>query len=356
MNPEQNNPLTNTGTPNFGGPADQSGQGLSMADTLASAQDSLTSAGMAAGGGASTPIGLDSIDGLSGGANPSATIEDRPLVPAAPVPGSIGSVTSVPSLPPTENPQSPFTPVDPNLAMNNPAQNVEPTAQPTQAAYNPFSQTPTDLNPAPAAPAPIQPQAEGAGKAKKPSGTNSLTIILGILALVAIISTAVFAFMFFKAKDETKVVYVPSFSEDESNATMKVLSCTHENDYNYLIGYDHPVMGTENITLNYSGDELSSVEIEHVANYDNEADAVVAKDNLASMQTALVNDIIAGNYTTDGVAMRVELGLAEGATLDEENARKLIYGEAAAADTSKSLALDAVEQNYQDNGYICTVE
>lgn len=69
---------------------------LSMADSLASAADNLTSAGMAAKEPDTGSIGMDQI----GASDPSATMErpDEPLVPAAPVPGSIGSVTSGPAV------------------------------------------------------------------------------------------------------------------------------------------------------------------------------------------------------------------------------------------------------------------
>lgn len=111
MNPDGTNPSTNTGA----GAAADSGAGavvppaldftssdsatttnLSMADSLASAADNLTSAGMAAKEPDNGSIGLGQI----GASDPSATMErpDEPLVPAAPVPGSLGSVTSGPAL------------------------------------------------------------------------------------------------------------------------------------------------------------------------------------------------------------------------------------------------------------------
>lgn len=73
-----------------------SSNGLSMADSMASAEDNLTSAGMAAKDDGSNAIGLDQI----GASDPSATMArpDEPLIPAAPVPGSIGSAISGPAL------------------------------------------------------------------------------------------------------------------------------------------------------------------------------------------------------------------------------------------------------------------
>lgn len=106
MNPDETNPTTNTGATggsNAGSvvpPAldftSSETTSLSMADSLASAADNLTSAGMAAKEPDNGSIEMNEI----GASNPSAQMErpDEPLVPAAPVPGSIGSVTSGPAV------------------------------------------------------------------------------------------------------------------------------------------------------------------------------------------------------------------------------------------------------------------
>lgn len=117
MNPDGTNSSTNTGTTggnsatgmgvtgagsvvppalDFTSSAPTETTSLSMADSLASAADNLTSAGMAAKEPDTGSIEMDQI----GASDPSATMErpDEPLVPAAPVPGSIGSVTSGPAV------------------------------------------------------------------------------------------------------------------------------------------------------------------------------------------------------------------------------------------------------------------
>lgn len=106
MNPDGTNPTTNTGATggsNAGSvvpPAldftSSETTSLSMADSLASAADNLTSAGMAAKEPDTGSIEMNEI----GASDPSAQMErpDEPLVPAAPVPGSIGSVTSGPAV------------------------------------------------------------------------------------------------------------------------------------------------------------------------------------------------------------------------------------------------------------------
>lgn len=110
MNPDGTNSSTNTGATGSAGNGAGTGSvvppaldftssdttSLSMADSLASAADNLTSAGMAAKEPDNGSIGLGQI----GASDPSATMErpTEPLVPAAPVPGSLGSVTSGPAV------------------------------------------------------------------------------------------------------------------------------------------------------------------------------------------------------------------------------------------------------------------
>ncbi len=117
MSPNDNNPFAPSGTGSAGtsgtgasgsspipSPLDftnpdalNSTSSLSMSDSLASAQDDLTSAGQAAAN-SSDAIGLDQLDLNSNSiTTSSASYDDRPLVPAAPVPGSIGSAMSAPA-------------------------------------------------------------------------------------------------------------------------------------------------------------------------------------------------------------------------------------------------------------------
>ena len=130
MNPEENNINSNPTTPGGTNPAGGDND-LTMADGLASAQDNLTSAGLAA----STDDGIMDLNQL-GATAPEAVMTppiDDPLVPAAPVPGSIGSVTSVPPVNP--DPTTGTMPVDPNAPV------ATPVAEPAPAPYNPFAQS-----------------------------------------------------------------------------------------------------------------------------------------------------------------------------------------------------------------------
>lgn len=102
-----------------------SDSGATMADSFAAAQDNLTAAGLAS----STPsnaIGLDQIAETDPERRWGDTTDDnKPLEPAAPVPGSIGSVTSVPPLsedryaPDLDLPDSPSPYLDADNDHNN---------------------------------------------------------------------------------------------------------------------------------------------------------------------------------------------------------------------------------------------
>lgn len=366
MNPEDNNPLTNSGIPNLG---------ASPAPTDSSDLTSPISTDLSA------VSGLDGITTDSAPAeNPFAppTIEE-PLVPAAPVPGSIGSVTSVPAdvAPAPANPLSP--------SPSNPLDTVASSA-PVQAPYNPFAQpsvtsneqttpvaapTPTPSpassvstatpvaapNPTPtpmpaSAPTmapPVQPTA--APKMKKPAGSSTLTIVLAAIAALGVIAAVVFAVLYFKALDNPKVVYVPSISEDNTDDSMQILTCTKSSDFNYLIGYDHEVIGNVAVVADYTNDKLSSIEFNYDAAFDNEGDANVARDNFAASFNT--QGVLVGEQAIEGSTMKSTYKLIEGTELTDSVAQGLIYGEGA---VDQDLSISGVEAHYVASGFNCSTE
>ncbi len=377
MNPEENNPLANPGTPDFGATGSSTNPGLSMSDSLASAEDSLTSAGMAANNNSGV-MGLDQL----GAANPEAMMTppiEEPLVPAAPVPGSIGSVTSVPPIPTDPAPATPaFAPLS-NAYAPSPAP-AAPEAAP-QAPYNPFAQpvapspapTPApapapapDANPASAGPASttlgginpaFQPAANPAAKFDGPKALfNPLTIILAITTVLFLVAAIVFFIMWNQARNDKEIIYVNNnISNEDSNAAIHLMNCSRENDYTYLIGYDHPVIGSEQLTLNYAGDSLKAITLDYVATFDSEADANVARDNFAASQVDFVNNNANGfeaKYTVNGNTMTAEVVSKEG-DLSETDARTFIYN---TTENDPSLALETVKKHYEESGFVCTVE
>lgn len=300
MNPGENNPSTNTGagmtpgaagvaggdspaatptsTPspldltNVGAPSAPE-TGLSMADSLASAQDNLTSAGMAAQSMQTDAIGMDQITATA----PSATMAtpDEPLVPAAPVPGSIGSVTSVPPLAPTDPTAQGMTftttetvtaataPVaQPVMDAGQPAAPATGVEQPAAAPYNPFATNQTSSSNVPTALQPPVEKFSPKGEGKKPS-MNMLTLILGGLAVLFAVTTIIFVVLWQQAANAKKeVVYLPPVSDTPVSDAVALLSCSREEQvtegseaFAGLQSMSHAV------TASFKNDELGAVEL-----------------------------------------------------------------------------------------------
>lgn len=376
MNPEDNNPLNNAGAPSTtpdnlaGGPNMDGQNGLSMADSLSSAEDNLTSAGLAATTAPNT-MGLDQI----GATQPEAIMTppaEEPLIPAAPVPGSIGSAISVPPAPaePMAAPSfgAPATEAQPQAdAMGTgpmPAPEVAPqsAAQPSTAPFNPFANHAAE--PAPAAGAnpmtPINPAFQPAAPkpVKKSSNLkqqfNTLTLLFAILSALLLITTITFFVMWNNAKNNPKVVYVPQISDEESTESIEVLSCARENDYAYLAGYDHPAIGTENLVASYSNDQLRGVTVNYRITLDDENGANVANENFRTQQDALMA-IIGNSFTTEylveGNVLNVDV--ESNGNLSDADAKTLLYG---SADATSTTSLEAVQTHYAANGYNCSVQ
>ena len=368
MNPESNNQLMNPGTPSGagmvgGGPATNGigGAGLSMADSLASAEDNLTSAGLAANNGGNNIMGLDQL----GSTNPEAMMtppDDAPLVPAAPVPGSIGSVTSVPPAPAAPVPApgfgadsaapaaAPFNPFAPQPANDQAA----PSGQPLQESMN--SSLPPVGGPIPA-PAPV-PQAApikpAKNKAKLGDGkSNILTIILAGLALIFLISTIVMSVLYVNAINNPKIVYMPTVS----NGTLKSLSCSRASDFGFLAGYEGvPALGTETVVANYVDDKLNGISFEYEIGYTDADGANIAKDALLQQKNEAFLNELGNAFDTDfKVDGNVLVGAikSKGDSISESVAQHVTYG---SVSDDNSIALSDLRTLYEGAGYVCVVE
>lgn len=350
MNPEENNPLTNPDMPDTGAsdsfatpPMPPMG-GLSTDDSMASAENTLTSAGLAADTGVQT-MGLDQISATQPEAIMAPPVEE-PLIPAAPVPGSIGSVTSVP-------PAGASEPTNPGMDMGTgpmPAPEVAP-----QMPYNPFAPQ-TSSQPA-VAPAPeaAQPVAPKADQPKTRKSTNIPMIILGGAAAILLVLTIIFFVLWRQAVDNPKIVYVPSTSKDEVTAPIRLLSCSRNNDYNYLVGYAQAVNGTETVVASYTNDALQGLSITNQATFNSPEDANVASSNFANNQSGLVASIsnsFDAKYDVNESTLNATLESKNG-QLAPNDAMIAIYG---SADNSPSTAMNDVRAQYEANGFICSVE
>lgn len=367
MNPEENNPLANPGVPDFGmtnGQMNIPGNDLAMNDSLSMAGDSLTAAGMAAAPTMAGPLNFNQLDSVDGGNNPAIMPNEEPLVPAAPVPGSIGSVTSVPAAAePMANPFAPIDTPDPIMTGAMPAPEIEPQPAP----YNPFAQQPAN-GPMPAptpAPEPVKPAmtpidntvnpsfqpAPAPTKPKKSHSMSPLTAILAIACALLLVSTIVFAALYISAKNNQKIVYVPTVAGGEADSQISFLSCSRNEEMNWLINDAYVVPASHTLTLNYSNDVISAILDEHQATLATEEDAYVAQDifNNANAEP-VVPEVI--DVTVNGNILNTSVSL-EGDSFTEDNASIYLYG---ATEGVPTTSMDDVRATFEAEGYICTVE
>ena len=372
MNPEENNPLANPGVPDFGmtnGQMNLPGNDLAMSDNLSMAGDSLTAAGMAAAPTMAGPLNFNQSGSVDGENNPAITPNEEPLVPAAPVPGSIGSVTSVPAA--AEPMANPFAPVDSSNSMMTGAMPA-PEIEPQSASYNPFAQPASSPAPAPAptpvAPAPEQPAQSFMTPAKdtvnpafqptpapmnskKSHSMNPLTAILAIACALLLISTIVFAALFINAKNNPKVVYVPTVSGGEADSQISFLTCSRSEEMNWLINDAYTVPASHTLTLSYSNDKISAILDEHQATLATEEDANIARDifsnaNAEPVVPEVVEAIVNGNILDTSISL-------EGDSFTAENASIYLYG---ATEGVPTTSMDDVRATFEAEGYVCTVE
>jgi len=255
-----------------------SANGLSMADSLASAQDNLTSAGMAANGTGNPALDLNQL----GSSDPQATMDrpDEPLVPAAPVPGSIGSVTSGPAavVDPMAAAGAPTAPYNPFAPVASQAQQQPAMAQTAQAGQPDMSQTSST-----SVPTALQPKTSKFSM-KGDKGSSTLTWILGIAAGLFAIAAIVFMVLWIQGMGKEKVVYVPNTVQPEpvqtSATCMMDRAATAEDGMDGLAGI------ASTVSLNFADDRLANYDV--VARYTfGEAAQAEASRSLFDTMTAL---------------------------------------------------------------------
>lgn len=425
MNPQENNPLANPGVPNLGSsnssgigsmPSSNSG-GLSMADSLASAEDNLTSAGLAASGRTSSSAAAQLGESSTTPKSPFAPI-DEPLMPAAPVPGSIGSAMSAPATSSTSSPfasdgatspfatdatSSPFasdsTPAPTSTSGPIPNPSLAPTSGPMPAPavapqpYNPFASTPAN-NPSASTPAssaaaptalsqstPINPfsgaksttpntspsvnpafqpapKSPKLAKGGKKTGSHISTIIMAGLVVILAITTAIFAILYFNAINNPKIVYVPTTSEDQPSETISSLSCSHTGDFGYLLGEGgRSVSGSDKLTANYVNGELRGVVFNTRVDFGNEDEANAALAQLEANRAdlmALVSNSFVADYAVESGVLGAVIASVNG-SLNESDANILLYNNNADY-AGTSVSPEDVENYYSNNGYVCDVE
>lgn len=330
---------------------------LSMADSLDSAQDNLTSAGMAAADSGPVAMGLDQI----GASDPSAQMArpEEPLVPADPVPGSIGSATSGPSLPPapeaapvmdpagsatpsvdmaanpavapvmSAQPEAmPTTaPVTPDVNLPDPVANAAP-AQPTtlpgtmpvtdgaavtaaaaaetpsQAPYNPFAPAPgqTSSNNVPTA---LQPRTEKFSSNGGKDKSKIMTMIFAILSVILATAAIIFAVLWIKAMNEPKIVYVPGDnvgtveppSDDVVEPVGELVTCQRV----VSPEMEGLVFATEMIDLRFVDNQINNIAFGESLSFENEE---YAANQVAALELILSTaQMVLGANTGNGVSV-----------------------------------------------------
>lgn len=345
MNPEDNNLNTNPGAPGTGTSNGMAGAGgLNMADGLASAQDNLTSAGLAAGSNPSV-MDLNQLGATAPEAVMTAPI-DEPLIPAAPVPGSIGSVTSVPPVNP--DPMSGVMPGDSTAA------GAMPVAEPAPAPYNPFAHSAPAPEPSATGMTP-EPSFQPAVPSKAKAKMSPLMIILCVVSGVLLVATIVLTVLLIHAINNPKIVYVPQTPNEESNARIELLTCSRETDFAGYAGAESPAMGSETMVASYTNNELRAVSMEYAMRFADESAASAAQDSFATAQSELfsaVDNSFAVNYDLKGGNLDIEIVSGRDA-FSESDAATLMYG---LGNSSASVSLSAVRSLYESAGYTCSVE
>lgn len=399
MNPEETNPMANTGAAGTtsggmaGSPMDfttsNDGAKLSMADSLASAEDNLTSAGMAAKTIGSDAIGLDQI----GASDPTATMArpDEPLTPAAPVPGSLGSAMSGPAIGttmPSAGATSPMgassTGASPAGTMSTgaeasstssmggasgfttaPATSTSSTAMnagmgastavpmgsgmtgsASQAPYNPFAIQ---------EPAPVQPKVDMAAATKSKKKPNTVMIIMiGLIAVLAV-AVVVLAVLWQQAVNNPKIKYVtqqPAGEQPVAEDVTLVCSRTMGAEEVGAEGMVGLTSVTETNRMNYVADTLSSVAMMQSYLF---ADAMAAQG-----MTPMFDQIAAGmpgtvNYMVND--MTVDLSIELSGDQLSGWVSSILNQEQTTGDVSViSLGEEEAKANLEGQGYTCSEE
>lgn len=339
------------GTLDFTG-SDVSASGLSMADSLASAQDNLTSAGMAANDAGNAALDLSQL----GSSNPQATMDrpDEPLVPAAPVPGSIGSVTSGPAMAadPTTTPVTQET----QTAPYNPfaASTAAPQDTAAQAAAAPAGQPNMAQTSSTSVPTALQPKTSKFSMRDGKSST--LTWILGIAAGVFAIAMIVFMVLWIKAMNEKQVVYVPNTPVQTPVETSA--SCVMDREATADDGMDGLAGIASTVNLNFLDDKLTNYDVNARYTFGEAAQAEASR-SLFSTMVSLFSAVGAGGEesplsasydVTDNVVTLNMKTDVDGALENEDITLDLPKDEA-----SGEYLLDAasIKDYLANQGYVC---
>lgn len=411
MNPNETNPTTPTGASGAAGgvsgatssstpaPLDLTGtssSGLSMADSLASAQDNLTSAGQAANLTSST-LGMDQL----GANNPSATMEmpNQPLTPAAPVPGSIGSVTSVPPVKTPDTSSSfgasaPASSAMPVMGGGSSSSNMQGGSTPASSSYyNPFATSnttnTTSTGPAmssmggntmptssTAVPSALQPQTEKFSdrlKTPKPAknGTNLKGIMMIIGWALALIATILAVFFFIQWQDaehranEKEIVYIPAPEpDDEVSDVITKITCTKDLGGEGTEGLENAVNHSRTAIITYFNEgenhDLNFAMLTDDFSFTDNGAAEAARGRFDEQAAGLIGiaeglgiaPLEASIDIIDNIVHYTVTGTADRLVGEQANMLLIPVGEDGVVYTDPN----SIKQSYENNGFACVAE
>lgn len=324
--------------------------GLSMSDSLASAQDNLTSAGQAANMSAAAPA----IDQL-GADKPAAEMDspNQPLTPAAPLPGSIGSVSSGA---PVVNTESTTATANPAMGGDTVVEtvNAAPAAQPY---YNPFASAtaPTSATTKSVPPA-LQPQANSfkgmSGAAGKKSGVMSL--LAWIIAVVLAGTTVLFAILWQMAENKPvkdNIVYVEKPVEEVGS-----ISCVQNLGGGELEG---SISMSRTMKANYKSGELDDISL--MTGYDFvDADAAEATrgtfEEGSAYYVSIANGLAIQPITTDLQISGSRVDYTVSADAGQLMGDYLqVFGIPQSSDGTSETDITDLRQAYEGAGYVCAI-
>lgn len=396
MNPNENNPISQAGaggvatgaTPYAGATSGASGSesagtpaassassvsapvdftnlgnegGLSMSDSLASAQDNLTSAGQAANIGTHTPA-LDQL----GADNPAAEMAspNQPLTPAAPLPGSLGSVSSGT---PATNATTSNMPVMGGGASSSAANATSAAGATTDTAaqpyFNPFASAtaPTSATTASVPPA-LQPQAKSfKSTAQTSKGRGGVMNLLAwILVVVLAGTTVLFAILWQMAENKApqeKIVYVDR--PVDANGMKGAISCTMNLGGDGVEGLENLISRNRTMKADYEGGELKSISLTTGYDFVDGDSAEAARGYFGNEDSYYAN--IAMGLAIEPVATNLQIdgGRADytvTASVDQLVGECVnIYGISLDAEGNPDTSMAGIQQDYESAGYVCAV-
>lgn len=326
-----------------------SSNSLSMSDSLASAQDNLTSAGQAANVASRTPA----IDQL-GADKPSAEMDspNQPLTPSAPLPGSLGSVSSGA---PVANAADTTAPASSATAA--PSAASAPVAQPY---YNPFASAtaPTSATTTQVPPA-LQPQArsfkDAAGAMNKGKG-GVASLLAWIMVVVLAGTTVLFAILWQMAENKApQIQYVDRPVESVSDKG--AVSCVMNLGGEAVEGLDHLINRSRTMKADYNDGALENISV--TTGYDFvDNDAAEASRAFFDNENAYYADVAAGLAIQPVVTdLQINGGRADytvTATVDQLAGDYVnVFSLNTDAEGVPDTSIEGVRQAYEGAGYVC---